>query len=130
MNWAVAPRPNAAVYGSACVDVRGGLGQLAFAFGFGGIRHGNPDELIAATSNRTNVALRCAIVAECTANGLDPACQGRLADEPAAPDRIEEFMFGDNAPVVTHQHGQNVKHLRLHLDRNSIATQFVSRKIG
>ncbi len=85
-----------------------------------------PDESVAAAANGSDVALRLSVVTQCPARRFDPARQRRLTDKPAAPHRIEELFFGDDALVVADQVDHHVEHLRLDADDAVAATQFVA----
>ena len=84
------------------------------------------DELVPATAHRPDEALRFAVVAECPPGRLDPAGQGRLADEPSTPYRVEQLFLGDAALAVADQLGQDVEHLRLDADHLVTVAQFVA----
>jgi hypothetical protein len=87
------------------------------------------DELVPATAHRPDEALRFAVVAQRPSSRLDPARQRRLADESAAPHRVEQLLFGDAAFAVDDQLRQDVEHLRLDADDLVTVTQFVALRV-
>ena len=89
------------------------------------VEHGR-DELVSAPAHRPDESLRFAVVAERPPRRLDPAGQGRLADEFPAPYRVEKLFFGDAALVVAYQLGQYVEHLRFDTNDLVTVTQFVA----
>jgi hypothetical protein len=58
-------------------------------------------------------ALRFPVVAKRPTTRLDPAGQRGLADEPAAPHRVEQLLLGDEPVVIADQLRQDVEQLRL-----------------
>ena len=84
------------------------------------------DELVAAAADGPDVALGLAVVAERVPRRLDPAGQGRLADEAAAPHRVEQLFLGDEAVVVAHQLGHHVEDLGFDPDHVAVAAQLVA----
>ena len=50
----------------------------------------------------------------------------RLADEPSAPDRVEQLFFGDAPLAVADELRQDVEHLRLDTNHLVTVAQFVA----
>jgi hypothetical protein len=104
--------------------------RLLLRFGFlhrgGRVVDDRADELVPAAADRSDVALRFAVVAQRPAGRLDAAGQCRLADEPSAPHRVEQFFLGDAALMVAHELGQDVEHLRLDAHHIVAVPQFVA----
>src|SRR6185503_15650537 len=75
---------------------RRGLGH---GFGLRG-REDGPDELVTAPADRSDVALRFAVVAERAPGRLDATGQCRLTDEASAPHGVEQFLLGHEPVMV------------------------------
>lgn len=63
--------------------------------------------------------LRRAVVADRAPRRLDLAAQGRVGDDPVAPDRREDLLLRHRAAAVAGEKDQEVEHLRL--DRDALA---------
>ena len=68
---------------------------------------------------------RCAAPSSPTARAgrLDPAGQRRFADEPVAPDLVQQLVLRDHPRPVGQQVGEHVEHLALDVHRDAAAAQ-------
>ena len=78
--------------------------------------------------------LAMAVVADRLARGVNAAGQRRIGHDPAAPDRRDEIVLGDDAIAVLHHVDQQVEYLRLDCNRLGAAAQLapvdIKRVIG
>jgi hypothetical protein len=110
-------------------DVLTGRRRLSGQFGGGlcrGVRDDRADELVAPAAHSSDVALRLAVVTECTPSGLDAARQRRLADEAPAPHGVEKLLFRDEPVGIADQLREYVEHLRLDADHLTGGAQLVA----
>ena len=63
--------------------------------------------------------LSVAVVAERPPDLLDPAGDGRLADETAAPDPVHQLLFRNHPITVRDEIGQHIERLGLQRHRNT-----------
>jgi hypothetical protein len=70
--------------------------------------------------------LLAAAVADRLAGRLDPAGQGGLAHEPAAPELVQQLGLGDEPAAVADQVGQDLEDLRLQVAGDAAAAQLVA----
>src|SRR5665213_2748067 len=63
------------------------------------------------------------------ARGVDSAVQGRFRDDPAAPQRVQQVVLGDDAVAVADQKHQQVKYLWLQRDSLAVSPQFAARHV-
>ncbi len=110
----------------AAIEAKRAPDAARLLFGLGTQRS---DELIAAAPDGADVALGFAVVAQSAAHRFDAAGQRGLADESAAPHRVEQFLFGHAAFVVAQQLGQDVEHLRLHADHVLATLEFIACRV-
>ena len=87
------------------------------------------DEPVAAAVHRPDHLLRLPVVPERAAHLLDPAGDGGLGDEPAAPDGVHQLVLGDHPVAVRDQVGQDVERLRLQRDRPARTPQLEQRGV-
>ena len=59
------------------------------------------------------------VVAERTPGAVDAAGERGLGDDPAIPDRLDQFILADDPVMVAHQMNDEIEHLRL--DMNGLA---------
>ena len=59
------------------------------------------------------------VVPKRTAGAIDAAGERGLGDDPAIPDRLDQFILADNALAVAHQVNDEIEDLRL--DVNGLA---------
>ena len=98
------------------------------------LRAHRADEAKALARDGADQPLVFAAVADRLARGIDAAAQGRIRNDPAAPDRRDEIIFADDAVAVLDQIDQQVEHLRLDGNRLRPAAQLapvgIKRMIG
>jgi hypothetical protein len=70
--------------------------------------------------------LVAAAVADRPAGRLDPAGQGRVGHEPAAPDLVQQLGPGDQPVAVADQVGEDGEHLRLQMTGDAAAAQLLA----
>jgi hypothetical protein len=68
-----------------------------------------------------------AVVAEGTADLLDPTGDGGLADEAAAPHGVHELFLGHDPVAVPDQVHQDVERLRFQGDRGTLSSKLEQR---
>ena len=71
------------------------------------------DEAQALSGDGPDHFLFPATVADSLARSIDAAGEGRIGDDPAAPDGSDEIIFADHAVAVLHQIDEEIEHLRL-----------------
>ena len=81
-------------------------------------------EANALPSNCANERLVLATVADGFSCGVDAAGQCRIRHDPAAPDRRDEVILGNDAAAVLNQIDQEVEYLRLDGDALRTTAQF------
>ena len=81
------------------------------------------DEAEALARNGADQLLLFATVADRLARGVDPAGQGRVRHDAAAPDRSDEIVLADDVVAAFDQIDQQVEHLRLDGNRLGAAAQ-------
>jgi hypothetical protein len=69
------------------------------------------NELVAASKDGTDDALRRSVVADRLANGSESGRQGGLTDESVAPDLIQKLVLADNAITMLDQVDEHIEHL-------------------
>ncbi len=87
------------------------------------------DEAVAAPVDRAHDRLTLAVVTDRAARGLDAGRERGLADEPVAPDVVEELFFGDHPLAVDDEVGEDVEHLWFDGDRNPAPAQLEERRV-
>ena len=87
------------------------------------------DEAVAAPVDRAHDRLTLAVVTDRATRGLDAGRERGLADEPVAPDVVEELFFGDHPLAVDDEVGEDVEHLRFDRDRNPAPAQLEERRV-
>ena len=65
-------------------------------------------------------------VADGLAGGVNSTRQRRLGNDTAAPDRIDQFVLGDDVIAALQQTYKYIEHLRFNRDRLGAAAQFAS----
>ena len=92
------------------------------------------DEAQALARDGADQSLFPTAVAHRLAGSVDTAGQGRIGNDPAAPDRRNEIVLADDTVAVLHQINQQVEHLRLDGNRfvaaAQLATAVVKRMIA
>ena len=87
-----------------------------------------PDEAEAPPVDRADQALIAPVVADRPPGGLDAARQGRLGDEPVAPDLVEQLGLRDDPVAVP---DEVVEHVHdLWLDRDLLAATLELHRVG
>jgi hypothetical protein len=62
------------------------------------------------------------------ARSIDSACERRIRDDPAAPDRTNEVVLADDAVAVLYEIDQKIEHLGL--DRNALRAPMQFAPVG
>jgi hypothetical protein len=93
------------------------------------LRAHGPDEAEALARYGTDQLLVLAAVANRLARSVDPAGQGRIRDNAAAPDRGYEVVLAHDPVAVLHQVDQQVEHLRLNGNRPGAAPQLAPVRV-
>ena len=84
------------------------------------------EELVAAAVDGADHRLLPAAVPDCPARRLDPAGQGRVGDEAAAPDLVEQLGPWHDPVVVPDQVGQDLEDLGLQVAGDAAPAQLVA----
>ena len=88
----------------------------------------SPHEAEAPPVDRSDQALIAPVVADRSPGGLDAARQGRLGDEPVAPDLVEQLGLRDDPVAVP---DEVVEHVHdLWLDRDLLAATLELHRVG
>ena len=69
------------------------------------------------------------VVAHRAARRLDPARESGLADEPIAPDVVEQFMLRHHPIAMGDQMDEDIEHPRLDVDRIVTAPQLEAHRV-
>ena len=86
-------------------------------FGFRGVAFLNvADEPKAALMQRPNKSLVGPVVTKRSPGAIDAAAERSLGDDPAIPDRLDQFILADNSIMVAHQMNDEIEHLRLDMN--------------
>jgi len=70
--------------------------------------------------------LRLAGITDCPPRRVDPRSQRRSRDDPAAPHRLQQVVFGNNSITVLYEVSEKIKDLRLNSDRFGAAPQLAA----
>ena len=78
---------------------------------------------------RPNKSLVGPVVTKRTPGAIDAAGERGLGDDPAIPDRLDQFILADNAIMVTHQVNDEIEHLRLDMNRLAKPAQLLLAEV-
>jgi hypothetical protein len=87
------------------------------------------DKAHAPAGHRANDPLGRAAVVDRYARRIDARGQGRVRDDPPAPNALDQFILADDPAAVAHQIDEQVEDLRFERDRLGPAAQFASLDI-
>ncbi len=86
-------------------------------------------ELVPPPVDRADHLLAMPVVAHRAARRFDPARESGLADEPIAPDVVEQFMLRHHPIAMGNQMDEDIEHPRLDVDRIVTAPQLEAHRV-
>src|SRR5205085_7981554 len=84
------------------------------------------DEAKAAAGHGANERLCLSTVADGSPGRIDPAVQRHIRDNASAPDCLHHLVFADDVSAICNEINQQVKNLRLDMDRSVATAQFAA----
>ena len=87
------------------------------------------DEPEAALVQRANKSLVGSVVTKRAPGAIDAAGEGGLGDDPAIPDRLDQFILADNPVTVAHQVNDEIEDLRLDVNGQAKPAQLLLAEV-
>ena len=87
------------------------------------------DEPEAALVQRPNKSLVGSVVSKRTPGAIDAAGERGLGDDPAIPDRLDQFILADNPITVAHQVNDEIEDLRLDVNGQAKPAQLLLAEV-
>ena len=87
------------------------------------------DEPEAALVQRPNKSLVGSVVSKRAPGAIDAAGERGLGDDPAIPDRLDQFILADNPITVAHQMNDEIEDLRLDVNGHAKSAQLLLAEV-